>query len=356
MKYAAHRFRIPLAVLGLAFLLPSFLAAKDNKQQEAEALLAKARDLSDIRCEGCPAFQLVSRLRVLANEKQVEGSYRLVWISPESWRDEINLPGYSQVQVRGQGKVWRLRNLDHQPLRVYQLMELLNFAQRLKGHESDKARALKRRGRKGNDGNCLEVRRATYGDVEYCFGPEGTLAYEEDKGPVTSRHEYLDYMTWGDRRLPRVLRVLEGKTSAVECDVQEIGPPPSHAENMFVPPSGAQEWPTCENQEPPALMPGSLMDPTERLLTPGITLVSVYAVITSNGEVQNARVVRSAGPALDQVVMRSITRRHYRPSRCDKQAVPQETLIDVMFMVTKSSHTVTTVNPSSNVGNIVMPP
>jgi hypothetical protein len=67
-------------LLGLLIALASpILFAKDNKQAEAEALLQRARELSDIRANGTLPFHLHARVTLSTSAKQsFEGSYSLV--------------------------------------------------------------------------------------------------------------------------------------------------------------------------------------------------------------------------------------------------------------------------------------
>jgi hypothetical protein len=120
-------------LLGLLIALASpILFAKDNKQAEAEALLQRARELSDIRCEGCPPFRLVARVRVTpARGIQPDGEYDLLWASSEQWREDIKFPDFTQQTYGSRLRVWRVRSLPYLPQHVLilrgQLLALKNL-------------------------------------------------------------------------------------------------------------------------------------------------------------------------------------------------------------------------------------
>src|SRR4030042_2049882 len=112
MILGPRTLQIPL-LLG-AFVAPSALQARDDKRQAAEALLAKARELSDIRCEGCPPFRLVARVRFsLPNVVQSDGEYVLLWASHEQWREEMRFPDFTQQTYGSRLKVWRVRSISY---------------------------------------------------------------------------------------------------------------------------------------------------------------------------------------------------------------------------------------------------
>ena len=74
-------FHIPLllaATLGL-FSSTSFAG---NKQTEAAALIEHAKQLSDIRAEGAPAFRLRLDFKAIKRDGSVlAGTYTEVWVS-----------------------------------------------------------------------------------------------------------------------------------------------------------------------------------------------------------------------------------------------------------------------------------
>jgi hypothetical protein len=78
---AMRRFVVLAGVTSLLILLigPRFLRAKDNKRAEAEALLQRARELSDIRVSGTTPFHLHAEVILWTSAKEsVKGSYSLL--------------------------------------------------------------------------------------------------------------------------------------------------------------------------------------------------------------------------------------------------------------------------------------
>ena len=99
---------LALAVTLVALLGAPSLRAKDKKLEEAQALLTKAHELSDIRAKGSPPFRLRAEITALnVKGKPVQGSYSLDWASPERWRDEVHLEEYERVRVRNGDELWQ---------------------------------------------------------------------------------------------------------------------------------------------------------------------------------------------------------------------------------------------------------
>src|SRR6516165_1626857 len=90
----------------VAALLTSTSFAK-QKDEEASALIERARQASDIRRDGDAPFRLKATFRVIGDDgSKVEGTYTEFWNSSEQWRKEI-VQGDFRRTIVGEGrKVW----------------------------------------------------------------------------------------------------------------------------------------------------------------------------------------------------------------------------------------------------------
>jgi hypothetical protein len=101
-------FRIILSVISL-LCLKGLLPCQDI-QARAESMIAKARQLSDIRAKSAPAFRLSVEFS-FANKglATVEGTYTETWVSESQWSretavGELRLDEYSSTfACRGVG-------------------------------------------------------------------------------------------------------------------------------------------------------------------------------------------------------------------------------------------------------------
>lgn len=322
-----------LFALLLALPTAGVAAEKKDKQQEAAALLARAVEVSNIRCAGCPPFRLRARVRLTGLvEGPLEGSYLLVWIDPNKWHESITFPGFVQSIIGGNGKVWRERNVDYQPLRLFQLVQTLNFRSRLRPDPERKVEKTRDRQLSGVRARCAEMRIRGEMASEFCFeSASGVLLREED---WNISYEYADYSAWENKLFPRTLRALEGGKLVVEFRVEELSPERSPDPSLFVVPSGAEAWDWCEDPEPPKRVQYAEPNYPEAARRAWVSgTVWIYAVISIDGVVRDAKVIQSAGPLLDESALVAVRRWLYRPATCAGVPVPTETIVTVTYKI-----------------------
>jgi hypothetical protein len=104
--------------------VPPPLVALD-KAKEGKDLLAEADSKANIF--ELPPFEMKASVRIDNQGKPLDGSYVLLWNSPEQWREEISFPGYSQVKIGGKGVISLKRPTDFIPLRIAQLDRALSY-------------------------------------------------------------------------------------------------------------------------------------------------------------------------------------------------------------------------------------
>jgi hypothetical protein len=78
----------------------SLFAAKNSKQEFADTIQQAAQKMNIFTL---PAFEMTANVRISSNGKIEDGSYRLLWNGPQRWREEIEVPRYSEVRVGGAG-------------------------------------------------------------------------------------------------------------------------------------------------------------------------------------------------------------------------------------------------------------
>jgi len=121
--------------------LSSFAAdrvpADGNKMIEAAVERMNIFDLSSVR--------MAANIRVRNRGKTLEGTYELLWNGPDQWREEIKLPGYSEIEVGDKNNVWIKRTTDFLPLSISWLHNTLGFGSGL-GARASLVRASVQRG------------------------------------------------------------------------------------------------------------------------------------------------------------------------------------------------------------------
>jgi hypothetical protein len=104
------RPRILVASIGL--VLMASLAFAESTEKKAAALIEHAKQFSDIRAAGSPAFRLKENIKIVFDDGTVgDGTYAETWASPEIWRTEIAAGAFSQVEVVKDRKLSILSNV-----------------------------------------------------------------------------------------------------------------------------------------------------------------------------------------------------------------------------------------------------
>lgn len=329
-----HRLRTALlrellAAISLAVLVAPAVAASDKQRQEAEALLARARELSNIRCEGCPSFKMKARAMLFLPGKGVaEGSYELVWSSPDSWSDTLNLQGIRQTRVRAQESLWQRRSSKALPSGSFRTLQLLSFVERLRTFHAERKVKIATHGRSHLECVCLGGKGAL--DRLVCISDTGFLGGEAFEGTFPWRYEFAHYDKFGLKHFPRVMRAFVGQDLLVEVAVLSLEAHPEAEKTNFLPPEGAESYPACDDLETaqPRKQPiGKLLK--EASAKDFNHSVAVFGVVEPDGSVNPLGVVRAPSQGLHEVAMQTVREWKFAPARCGGVPARQEVLLEI---------------------------
>jgi hypothetical protein len=113
-----------------AFLLTALLTllsvglVAEDEQSTAQALLQRARDLSDIRSPSAPAFQLKATFTVVTRDlATLEGTYTEIWVSNTQWRRETVAEASRRVEVGQSTRHWLLNSGPPLPVEVQRFFQ-----------------------------------------------------------------------------------------------------------------------------------------------------------------------------------------------------------------------------------------
>ena len=321
-------------VVCILMLLPLLAIGKDKRQQEAVALLAKARELSDIRADDTLPFRLRARVLLWTSSKgSVEGSYLLTCASRNRWREEIQFPGFKQVRLRLEGQLWRSRNVIYQPLRIQTLAAVMDFPSRLRlSMWNEHAKRLFDRTRNNARTRCLDLQGGKTAGRTICFDPSsGVVVSSENR---FSLDEFSEYAPWLGKMFPRRIRFLDSGKLALEVFVDQLAQEAVADESLFVPPRGAEIWPTCD--EP--MLPHALKVPEppypERVHRINAKVL-VSIVVGASGKVERAQVLETPAPEFSVATTETVLRSwRFQPATCNGSAIPYEVYVEVAFRST----------------------
>lgn len=331
-------FRPFLAAVVPVILLSSPVTAKKWGDEEAVQFLNQVRAKIDIRSDGTPPFILRARVEIAPldrGQQRSDGFLVLTWLSRLQWQEEISFPGFKEVRVASQGKLWTVRSVGFEPVRIGELVELIDPRSKWTLNSDESIVAAKLSARRGNSMECVSVKPDMGPGREVCADRDTLLPVRiTPPGSGASQmpsYEYADYRPWGSHQFPHVMRVYEGKGLVVEATA-ELSSAPDASPSLFDPPAQAVEWEWCDNMSPPReLSTAAPHYPEAEWQNRREGVVSVYAVIGTDGAPQNLAIVRSAGRDFDAATLASVRQWRYQPAICGRKPVPSETIIDVWY-------------------------
>jgi TonB family protein len=299
------------------------LAASDKSKREGADLIQAAETKGNLFERA--SFEMKAEISIDNKGNPIHGSYTLLWNGPEQWREEISLPGYSEIQVGSKGFVSQQRTTDFRPLVIDQLFRTLNYGQeRLAAWE--KVKRVHDRDINGVNVACAEIANSTGYTREVCV--------DKSTGALVRQSPFVDkeLMPVATKLFPRFLDYVENGKPLIEVHVTEIttsAPVPSSA---FDPPAGSVQKSGCRNPVPGRIVKkvSPVYPPTERMYRVQGT-VWIYAVVGADGVLHNLRIIAGVDPGLNSASLNAVQQWRYEPYTCDGTPVDVETVLQVNY-------------------------
>jgi len=320
-----------LFVLILVSLVGTAFAAK-KKDEEAAALINHAKQLSDIRAEGAPAFRLKLTFKIIKDDGSVsEGAHTEVWVSKTQWRKETVLGDFRETQVVVGRKRWTLNSSTAAPEYLFDFLRVTDIGRFQP--EVWKPEKVEDRELKGLRMRCLETYYPfTQGRPTLCFDKgSGTIA--ADIGLLGTRTGesvcfYGDYQKFGDHVLARSYECDKDKHRILEARVVELSTEPETGPAFFARPDGAKESVNCLT---PVKHPTAVYDPDpERPRTSGgQTPVVINIVVGTDGKTHDLRVTSAPNPDFDKAALEAVRHWTFKPATCDGEPVEVHIAVDI---------------------------
>jgi Gram-negative bacterial TonB protein C-terminal len=324
--------RIPLCVVCLATL--SVVSFAQDIQTQAEAMMAHARQLSDIRSPNSPAFRLKATFSFVgADLETIQGTYTEVWASSSEWRRETVIGDVHHIEIGKLDKLWLL-DPDGFPPTANKLPALIavvppssrNFTfASITEHEM---RNLKT--------ECAESKApaAHLSPFVFCFEKKSGMLLEKispETRPVNSvtfSCAYGEFRKFGDYWFPRQVRCFEDRHKTISADVVELSLESPVDPAIFDAPKGSIELGQCSGK---TVAPDP---PTLSIMPPGLHLdhdamIRVWFVVDTKGRAQNLKVLPPASSKLNESVLNWVRHWNFSPGKCDGKPMAMEMSMDV---------------------------
>jgi TonB family protein len=318
--------------LPLIFLLfaHSILAASDKANREGADLVEQAEAKANIF--ELPSFEMKATVRIDNKGNPVEGSYMLLWNGPEQWREEISLPGYSDVTIGGKGVVSVKRSTDFLPLQIEQLHRTLGYGHpRLARRSEETVKQVHHRNVNGVKVDCEEI-------IDQQSHTTREVCVDRSTGVLIRQQPFLDgdVMPIGTKLFPRFLSYVQDKKTLAEVHVTEFKPTEQIPSPAFDPPVGAVSKPGCWNPNPGRVAKklNPSYPPIERYSHHEGT-VAIYAVIGADGVPHDLGIVSGVTPGLNKASLDAVQQWRYEPFTCNGIAIDVETIVLVSYSLSQ---------------------
>ena len=251
----------PFLLTAVVILLSGSSFAEDE-QSKPQALLERARNLSDIRSPSAPAFRLKATFTAITRDLvTLEGTYTETWVSNTQWRRETVVGASRRVEVGGATGHWLLDSGPPLPDEVRRFSSLLEISpswwqeftfQPTTDHDVN-----------GIAIRCVITSAGENGQrYALCFYRESGLLMQtttptrigERLGDYSCL--YANYQKFWQYFFPRELRCLQEGHRKLEGKVVELSLDPLPDPALFVKPAGAIELGNeADHPVPPRRLP-----------------------------------------------------------------------------------------------------
>src|ERR1017187_503107 len=260
------------------------------------------------------------------------GHLTLKWKADNTWWRRIALGDFQQTDIRNSDKLYTSRNLTFSPLRIGELVSLLQFASHT---EVVEVRKQKQRLDDGVEISCLYVRgESRGGSHELCVNSAShDILSDEWKEPPDERRrqQYSDYFDFRGHRYPRKLELLVNGIRVVTANVNSLTTAPLD-EALLVAPKGATERRQCADMK--HARPLKTPDPMypkpasqDRLM--GDTAVSL--TVLADGSVGDIQLIGRAVHSMDDATLQTLKGWKFKPAMCGDEPVVSDLEVVVSF-------------------------
>jgi len=325
----------------VCFTLLGSSSPAQSTQKEAEALMDRARQLSDIRSGNAPAFRLKATFSFIGSDLEtVQGTYTEVWTSSSQWRRETVVNNLRRIDVGSPTRHWLLdsvKDFPEQAARVTGLMELLppssaNFEfESVVEHAEPEPVA-----------QCAITKRDAAHTVRaFCFDKKSGLLLGRISPEVRPRNvvdyscSYGTFQKFGKYWFPREMACFVDRHRKIEAKVTELEPEPSPDRALFTPPAGAIELGRCPVDPLPPRVASTPMVIFPLGVRREVSQVMVWLVVDTKGKPQDAKVVRPGNKSLDEMALRAVRDWRFKPATCNGEPMPMPISVEVSSLLSR---------------------
>lgn len=331
-----------LAVNLLCQVLTPLSSAQDV-QARAEAMLKRARELSDIRTSNAPGFRLTATFTFAGKDLiQEEGTFTEVWVSSSRSRRETVVKNLHRVEVVGPTRRWLLEGGDDFPERAVRVATEMRFLP-ASDAKFDFA-SIQDHPEKDPPYQCAVTKHGSHQEVSgFCFDKKSGILIEnafpelrpsklaDPLRPVEHTCSYGSFQRFGNFWFPHQMECWEDGHKEISLQVTELSAESSPDPSLFIPPADAVELANCRGALVP---PKAVSTPEPRLpsVTDTPSRVFLSLIVDTKGHPQNIKVVDNGGEkSRNSAAIETARAWRFKPATCDGEPVPFPLKLELDF-------------------------
>lgn len=319
-------------ILAGLFLLAATRLSLAGVDPVAQQLLIAAEQQADLFSRDASPFQLeVDFVAQVQVPTQGHVTYR--WEAKDRWWRKVSMGAFQQIDVTNGEKLYTSRNAPFTPVRVRQLLSLLQISE---NPDRLDAKKQKQRVERGLAIMCVQVQKEGKKSAshEVCVNPASREIVSDEwkeQPDGGGRLEYSDYLGFRGHRYPRKIERFENGIKAITAQVVSLATTPLD-EALLVPSKGAIERRQCADMKHP--VPVKTPDPLypksaseNRLM--GDTTVSM--TVFADGSVGEIQLIGSSTHSMDDATLQTLKGWKFKPAMCGAEPVVSDIEVIVSF-------------------------
>jgi TonB family protein len=319
------------ATLVTVLLVGSLPLSTGSTSPAAQQLLVTAKQQASLLHDQTSPIRLDVDFLAQMNVP-TKGHLTLKWQGKDLWWRRIVMGDFEQIEIRNGDRQYTTRNLSFIPVRIGELISLIQFAEDSGGLLAKKQ---KERVENGIGMVCIQVegeRRGKTHEVCVNSASHDILSDEWQEPPDERlREQYTDYFDFGGHRYPRKLQLLVNGINVVIANVVNLTTA-AVDQTLLVATKGAIERRKCADMKhavpvrtPDPMYPKSA---SENKLT-GDTIVAM--TVLTDGSVSDIQLVGRAARSMDDATLQTLKSWRFKPAMCGAEPVVSDIEVVVSF-------------------------
>jgi TonB family protein len=332
LRYDDFAVSMKRAILIVLLFAPFYLFPVSENQAGQQLLLA-AEQQSNLFQHDFGPFQLDLDF-VVQIQVPTQGHLTLKWEADDRWWRKIVAGNFEQIDMRDGDKLYTARNAPFTPLRILELMSLLQFA-----HSKDLlVKKEKKHIEQGVAMTCYEVKResSTRGEPSHqdCVNSASheLISDEWEAAPDDRRRQqYTEYFDFRALHYPRTLELFVNGSKEITAHVAGLTAATLDPA-LLVPLAGAMERRQCAGMKRP--VPVKTPDPPYPRSAAQNGMMgdtTVVMTVLADGSVTDIQLLGRATHSMDDATLQTLKSWKFKPAMCGTEPVVTDIEVVVSF-------------------------